>query len=278
MAWDEPKKWVSVEKFGAIPNDNKDDTAAFQAAIDSGATTVFVPRSGDFTINGSLRIRGKVRRFIGTSGWLNGKGEIIADNGSEPTLIIENFFVTRGSKLKWKNFANRTVVYRSIVNFNLESNSIGNLFIDDVSIADRTRFLNPAQHIWARQLNPEIQTEINVVNRGARLWILGMKTEQSKTKIQTTNGGFTELLGGLIYTNGTKDPTDPLFQIVNAYASFSGVAEAYFPKKNSQPVWLWVEEKRGFQTKRLHRNQIPARMTTNGRVLLLYSSFDKQPH
>ncbi|NWF60694.1 MAG: hypothetical protein HXY43_15895 [Fischerella sp.] len=278
LAWDDPKKWVSVEKFGAIPNDKKDDTAAFQAAIDSGATTVFVPNSGNFTINGSLRIRGKVRRFIGTSGLLDGKGEILADNGSEPTLIVENFFIPYNSKLKWKNFANRTVVYRSINNLILESNSTGNLFIDDVSVIRQVRFLNSAQHVWARQLNPEIRTETNVLNRGAHLWILGMKTEQGKTKIKTTNGGFTELLGGLIYANGTNGLEEPLFHIVNASASFSGVADAYFQKKNSRPLRLWVEETRGLQTKQLTRDQIPARMTTNGHVLLLYTGFDKQPN
>lgn len=271
LEWDDPKTWVSVEKFGAIANDKKDDTAAFQAAIDSGATTVVVPNTGTFTINGSLKLRGNVRRFLGTEAWLNGSGEIVASDGSQPTLIIENFFVTFKSKLKWKNVANRTIVYRSITHLNLESKGTGDMFIDD-AVMRTIRFLNPAQHIWARQFNPEGSQETNVVNSGAKLWILGFKTEGIKTKIETTNGGFTELLGGLIYASSKQDPKDPLFRIINASCSFVGVAEAYFDKDTYQ---IWVEETRGNETRNLMRREIPGRKIANGQALVLYTGFKK---
>ena len=38
VSWDALDKWVSPTKFGAIPDDRKDDSAAIQAAIDSGKT------------------------------------------------------------------------------------------------------------------------------------------------------------------------------------------------------------------------------------------------
>ncbi len=270
LKWDDPKNWVSVEKFGAIANDNKDDTAAFQKAIDSGATTVVVPGGkGTFIIDGSLRLRGKLERFISTGGALNGKGEIVADNGSKPTLIVENFFVDFGSKLRWKNVAKRTVVYRSITHLDLESNGTGDLFIDD-SVMGKLRFLNPAQDIWVRQVNPESGLETNIINNGAKLWILGFKTEQGKTKIETKNGGLTELLGGLIYAAGEQKPQDPLFRITNASAAFIGVAEVYFDNDTYQ---IWVEEKRGTQTRKLIKDKIPGRSTGNGRVLMLYTGF-----
>ncbi|BAZ66871.1 hypothetical protein NIES4106_16240 [Fischerella sp. NIES-4106] len=270
LKWDDPKKWVSVEKFGAIANDNKDDTAAFQKAIDSGATTVVVPGGkGTFIIDGSLRLRGKLERFISTGGVMNGKGEIVADNGSKPTLIVENFFVDFGSKLRWKNVAKRTVVYRSISHLSLESNGSGDLFIDD-AVMDKLRFLNPAQDIWVRQVNPEGDLETNIVNNGAKLWILGFKTEKGKTKIETKNGGLTELLGGLFYAAGEQKPQDPLFRITNASASFIGVAEVYFDNDSYQ---IWVEETRGSQTKKLIKDQLPGRYTGNGRVLMLYTGF-----
>ncbi|OUL18114.1 hypothetical protein BV378_37300 [Nostoc sp. RF31YmG] len=269
LGWDDPKTWASVEKFGAIPNDKKDDTAAFQAAIDSGASTVLVPNTGIFTINGSLRLRGKVQRFLGTSGSIEGNGEIVADKGKAPTLIVENFFVGYGSKLKWRNVANRTVVYRSIMGLDLESKGTGDLFIDD-AVMSTLKFLNPNQHIWGRQLNPEGSSETNVVNSGAKLWILGMKTERAKTKIETTNGGFTELLGALIYATTKQDPNEPLFRIVNAGAAFAGVADTFFDRDTYQ---IWVEEIRGNTTKRLTRDQIPGRSTGNGCVMVLYTGF-----
>ena len=268
-ALDNPNTWVNVEDFGAIADDKKDDTVAFQAAIDSGATTVLVPRTGIFTINESLRLRGNIKRFIGSTGWLDGRGEIVADNGTQTTLIIEDFFVAHKSKLKWKNVANRTVVYRSISNFNLESKGIGDVFIDDV-VMGTLRLLNPKQSIWARQLNIEGYSETNIINNGAKLWILGLKTEGGKTKIDTRLGGLTELLGGLIYAAGRQKATDPLFRIRDSSATFAGVAEAFFDQDTYK---IWVEETRGSRTKKLMRKKIPGRTTTNGQTLILYTGY-----
>ncbi|RCJ28887.1 hypothetical protein A6770_00320 [Nostoc minutum NIES-26] len=270
LAWDDPKTWANVRQFGAKSNDNKDDTAAFQAAIDSGATTVVVPRNGEFTINGSLRLRGKVRRFMGTQGWINGTGEIVADNGSQPTLIIQDFSIRYPkSSLKWKSIANRTVVFRDIEHLNLESSGTGDLFIEDAVMAG-VKFLNPKQSIWARQINPENPSVTGIVNKGAKLWILGLKTEEvGSTKIETSNGGFTELLGGHVYANG-KQRRNPLFRIINASASFAGVAEANFAGQGFQ---TWVEETRGNQTKELIRANVPNRVSANGRVLVLYAGY-----
>lgn len=268
-AWDNPNKWANVVNFGAIANDGKDDTRAFQAAIDSGASTVVVPREGIFTINGSLRLKGNIRRFIGTTGWLNGKGEIVAENGTQSTLIVEDFFVAHKSKLKWKNVANRTVVYRSMSNFDLESKGTGDVFIDDV-VMRKLRLFNSKQSIWARQLNIEGYSQTNIINNGAKLWILGLKTEGGQTKIDTQQGGLTELLGGLIYAAGRQKATDPLFRIRNSSASFAGVAEAFFDKDTYK---IWVEETRGSRTRKLMRKKIPGRTTANGQTLILYTGY-----
>ena len=269
IAWDDPDKWVNVEDFGAVGNDGKDDTVSFQAAIDSGATTVIVPRKGIFTINGNLRLRGNLKRFIGSTGGLNGKGEIVADNGKHSTLIVEDFFITHKSKLKWTNVTNRTVVYRSMSDFDLESKGTGDVFIDDV-VMGKLRLLNSKQSIWARQLNIEGHSQTNIINNGAKLWILGLKTEGGKTKIDTRSGGSTELLGGLIYAAGRQKPTDPIFRIRNSSASFAGVAEAFFDKDTYK---IWVEETRGNKTKKLMRQRIPGRTTTNGQALVLYTGY-----
>jgi len=51
----------------------------------------------------------------------------------------------------------------------------------------------------AEQLNTEFTKATRLVNNGARLWILGIKTEDPYTVIETKAGGKTEVLGGLLY-------------------------------------------------------------------------------
>jgi hypothetical protein len=57
VPWDPIEKWAGVEKFKQ--KDAKDDTAAIQAAIDSGATTVYFPHR-NYKISATIFIRGNV--------------------------------------------------------------------------------------------------------------------------------------------------------------------------------------------------------------------------
>ena len=45
VPWDDPKTWANVDDFGADPTGKADSAAAIQKAMDSGATTVFLPGS-----------------------------------------------------------------------------------------------------------------------------------------------------------------------------------------------------------------------------------------
>ena len=56
-----------MRTFGANGGDEADDTVAFQKAIDSGASTVFIP-VGKFILDGNVILRGKVTRIIGVRG------------------------------------------------------------------------------------------------------------------------------------------------------------------------------------------------------------------
>ena len=81
----------------------------------------------------------------------------------------------------------------------------GSLYLDDVQVGAFT--VQPGQHVWARQLNDEV-AQTKITNDGGSLWILGLKTEQPDTVINTTAGGTTELLGALIYpATTTNHPT-----------------------------------------------------------------------
>ena len=59
VPWDNPATWANVMSYGATPNDGQDDTAAIQAAIDSGKTTVYLP-VGYYNLRGTVLIRNNV--------------------------------------------------------------------------------------------------------------------------------------------------------------------------------------------------------------------------
>ena len=55
---DDPKTWANVDDFGADPTGQQDSSAAIQKAMDSGATTVFLP--GFYAMQKTVIIHGKV--------------------------------------------------------------------------------------------------------------------------------------------------------------------------------------------------------------------------
>jgi len=66
--WDDPETWANVDHFGADPTGQQDSAAAIQEAIDSGATTIFLP--GSYNLRSTVTIRGKVRRVVGLGGMM----------------------------------------------------------------------------------------------------------------------------------------------------------------------------------------------------------------
>jgi hypothetical protein len=86
----------------------------------------------------------------------------------------------------------------------------GTLFIEDIACLPATpeygmqvevpHFAFTQQKVFARSINPE-NTNPGHVNDGGTLWVLGYKFEGHGVTFLTTNGGFTEVLGGM--DNGT---------------------------------------------------------------------------
>lgn len=259
--------WASVADYGAVGNGSTDDTAAFQAAIDSGKPTVYIPPTGYFIVNGDVLVRGNVRRLTGTHANIGGSGRLIVAEGSVPTVIIE-----RSGFPQLVHQGNRTLVISSAEVAGVTSTSPAKLFIEDI-VTNKVDLQNPRQKVWARQLNTENGEATNVINAGAALWILGYKIERGQVKIETRGGGFTELLGAHIYsTDGPK--TTPLFTIDDAAASFACVAESNFSGTNYTE---WVREKRGATTLSLADSAVPFRTSANGRATTLFTGFDGAP-
>jgi hypothetical protein len=229
--WKGPHHFVMGQ--AGSPDDEFDDTPAIQAAIDSGASTVYLPR-GTWRIAGELVMRGRVRHFLGCESRLNpvaGQAATIsiADGNSESVLIegLEAGGVT------FTHRSTRTLHLRHLLGGRYatpQSDPPGKLFLTDVTLGPLT--VGRGQNVWARQLNIEGDTtrdpgaEAKVLNNGGTVWILGMKTEDAGTVIKTIHGGRTELLGHL-HVGGTG--SDARFVTVDSSFCAAVMAGSSFP-------------------------------------------------
>jgi hypothetical protein len=267
VPWDGLKDWASPTHFGVdLSNKDKkhDDTQAFQQAIDSGKTTVYLP-NGTYKINGDVRVRGNVRRIIGCKATIEGEGAMIVDEGAAPVVVIER--VNRGyGQAPITNASSRTLVLSSCLNVTAgDVKGKGDLFIEDVVSNPFTSWQFHGQNVWARQFNVE-NMGTHISNDGGTMWIFGLKTERGGVLVETKNNAKTEICGGFNYsTTGPK--TTPMFTIENSSVSIT-LGETNF---NRNPYISIVSETRGDQTKVLYKGDAPGRH--NGTMLPLYVGY-----
>lgn len=262
VPWDAPAGWTAPQKFGAVTGDGRDDSAAIQQAIDSGATTVYLPR-GTYTMGHTVIIRGNVRRLVGCKAWLEIadplRGQVQPvfrfENGRPPVVVMEGIATdfSGGPYCFLENVASRTLVMRRLmINFQradaYHGIGPGTVFIEDV-VGRWFRFKD--QTVWARQFNPE-GDGTHIANDGGTLWILGLKTEGGGTLVETKNGGKTEVLGSFSYTVG-PGRLAPMFVIDNAQVSISFAEVNY----TGDPFATIVRETRGAITREM-KNTDPA--------------------
>ncbi|NJK30415.1 MAG: hypothetical protein HC940_09825 [Acaryochloris sp. SU_5_25] len=253
IPWDALGQWASPLEFGGVPNDEQDDTAAIQAAIDSGATTVYLP-NGTWRIRGNLIVRQNVRRLIGTEATLSSQDSATLQiaNGKSSIVKLERLD-TRGI-VNLSHDSERTLVLSSLTLSGKYFNTgRGDIFIENVVGGP---FYFRQQNVWARQLNQETNTEetadeAKIVNDGGSLWILGLKTERAGTIIKTINQGKTEVIGGFIYSTGGSK-MKPAFVNQESSLSLAGVVERNF---NNQPFRIWVEAIHGGKSQTLTPKQ-----------------------
>ena len=225
VPWDDPKTWDSPTKHGA-KHDDPDISAALQAAIDSGAPTVYIP-AGGWHIGHTVHIRGNVRRLIGLDCALTPVDPVNSqdaplfqlDGGRHKTVVMEGLDFDFGNKQVYaiQDNSPQELVVKDVLCWEYRNRpGAGPLFLEDVCGGP---FHFDHQTVWARQLNQETEGT-HVSNVGGRLWILGYKTERGGTLIETAAGGQTELLGGLCYTT-SAGKLAPMFVNTNASVSAS---------------------------------------------------------
>ena len=251
-------QWVSVTAFGAKPNDSVDDAAGIQAAIDSGKSTIYFP-TGAYNISSTIRVRGNVRKIVGMDSFIDPMPSMPLPDpafryepGTYSAVIVERLNVNG-----WREHASpQTLVLRDCGHGNYRgTKGAGSLFGENVMIG-KWRF-EPGQKVWLRQLNTEFTKATRVVNNGAKLWILGLKTEDPYTVIETKGGGQTEVLGGLIYPIVSVPATDVAFVNNESQVSLVYVTAADHAKE--QDYTIHVQETRDGLTKTLIKSAIPTR-------------------
>ena len=278
------------------PDRLADSSAAIQAAIDSGATTVYFP-TGVYAVYRTILVGGKVRMLEGFNSSLNPSGEMFsrADN---PAPLLKNRgwkqltspWTTSGSELFTldpspgvifvQQDSARPLVLRdstigvqpTTIAYQNTNRGTGTLFVENVT-AEPWQILFP-QNVFARQINPEGNTT-KMTNKGGKLWILGLKTEGTGTNIETDQGGSTEVLGGLIYPVW-KTPADSVGFVVNdSHASFIYAVSNYKPAASGSNFAVQIRESQHGVTKSLLSTSLPAR--GHGTMIALYSSGDPSP-
>ncbi len=245
---EDPKTWAVVDEFGADAGGVRDSAPAFRKAIESGATTLFLP--GSYRLDSTVTIGGKVRRIFGLGGQINyGQDERpafrLADGESSAVFVEHLAHVGGGFEVDTK----RTLVVRSVsdCDFSVTPSAAGaEWFFEDVVTHD-LKLRN--QKLWARQLNVENEGT-HLTNDGGELWILGYKTERGGTLIHTKGGGRTEVLGGYSYTT-TAGTLAPMF--VNEDSSvWTFFGEICF---NGDPFRTLVRERRGAESREVVRGK-----------------------
>ena len=238
-----------------------------QAAIDSGARTVYFPHrtEGNFKLLSDVIVRGNVERIIGLESELRGiygplesghKATLITRNDDKP-LVIERFD-PKYTGLGFRHEGKAPLILRSLgmneTNPVTKARGSGDLFIEDSAFGGGLNI--EGGNVWARQLNPEGERhDLKIDNAGGKLWILGLKTEGDKLLINTRDGGRTEVIGGFIYANKNHDPDKVMFKIDDTSAMSFTVGEWVIRK---QPFDL-VEQTHDGVTKRLEHGDAPGR-------------------
>ncbi|MEM8782494.1 MAG: glycosyl hydrolase family 28-related protein [Planctomycetota bacterium] len=277
--------WVNVADF-IDDDDATDDTAGVQAAIDSfkaggvneGKHTLYIPSGLRVRLGGLVDVSGPVQRIIGLKGRIVGANQTggfrILDGGPDDAEVVKierlSGFGGAGNNFVIEHASSRTVSVVNTTGISVIGSGTGDFFLDD-TVGGNYEFRGEGQNIWARQFDVE-NPGTKVVNDGSNLWVLGIKTEQFGTVIDTINGGKTEVLGGLIFRVDPASEDDaPIFSVTDATATFAGVGE-YNPGGGRFYDNL-IEETRDGVTETLTRSDVTSAGRHNGsRVLYIAST------
>jgi Pectate lyase superfamily protein len=201
-----------------------------QAAIDTpGVKTVFLPNRS-YQIRKPILIRGTVKKIIGMRAFFSKKSVdpmFRLENGQEPIVTLERL---EEASIEHNSKRSLAIAHSALKSYTNTVAGTGDIFFEDI-VLDRLRLYK--QNAWARSLNIEAipsDSEAKIMNNGGSLWILGLKTENPGTIIETKNNGSTEVLGGFNYINKNIPSTIPSqAQYINNNSKMSILTRSYLP-------------------------------------------------
>ena len=224
-------EWVSVLSFrDQCVGD--DWGPALQAAIDSGAKIIYLPKTQGYSFSTPVRLHGQLERIVGLGTELHWNQDVWKSQGPRnqmeaagtppPLLIFDEpdpnrvVVLDRLGVVHLQHASPATLVLRSSTPERYTTGVAGGkLFGEDIAGAD-WHFDHP-QSVWVRQWNPESHESGPCIHsRGATIWSLGFKTEYESQKLLAEDGASTEILGAFIYPIGTIPDDRPIFENRNS--------------------------------------------------------------
>jgi hypothetical protein len=260
------KDWVNVQSF-ENSKAGEDWAPAIQAAIDSGARTVYFPR-GRYEVATPVHLRGQVERLFGMHSTIT-RAKI--DPGDQPVVVFDEPEAARVVSIERLEIDSllhaspATLVLKSSTPARyVNAEACGKLFMEDVGGTD-FHFDHP-QQVWVRQWNPESHADGPCVSsKGATIWCLGFKTEYESSKLWAEAGAQTEILGALIYPSGTIPDDRPIFKNTDSKMSVIYGTSVY--QSDHQ---LHILDMQGGNVKRIGSDQL--KWTGSRARMDLYSS------
>lgn len=247
------REWLGVDACGARGDGTTDATAAIQSAMNLGSPVIYF-QPGKYLVNGVITVPPHVECINFMHADLiagpdlkrqAGEGLLKVVGEADKPLFVENLFAWEayhGFQTLVNHASKRTVVLRDL---HAQTGAIyrnetegGKVFIENVCCTIGSRgiaddkgayghvpcFEFRGQSVWARQINPE-RSHHEVVNRASTLWVLGFKTEGYGTAFDTSAGGKTEILGGVL--NIGKNKPVPAFCSVDSEVSVVATSNGY---------------------------------------------------
>ncbi len=237
------KNWVAVN----LSQTDEDATGAVRKAFNSGASSIYFPY-GNYDISDNIIIPASVQRIIGMGSTIRAVkqrspkfsrelGFLRVTGGGNPLTIehlaFDNSYL--GDQVGVELSGKRSLILRDVVGAGVttlkRTATGGEAFLENTCCG----LLDFAgkNGIWARQLNTE-GGRARIVNDGAPLWVLGIKTERNCTVLENKNGAQTEVLGGLLYIVQPPEKPMPAFRNIDAKLLVSYAEEAFDPKATYQ--------------------------------------------
>lgn len=269
-------KWLCVNEVGAVGDGVHDDTETIASAFASGKPVIYF-QPGRYVITRPIDIPATVKHihFMFCDIVAGEELKQMADDAvfritgeSDEVLFMEKLFSwydCMGWMRMFRHDSKRTVYMRDMHTqgcaFYFNTVPGAEVFLENCAntigmkavYGDVPSMEFNGQTVWCHSVNPE-RSVIKTINRGGTLWWSGFKTEQEGPINVTTDGGTTEILGGVAVAGDGR--SIPLIDNQNSNVS------AVFATLGVRPRTVYpiaVREVRGYEEKIIRDKQLPQR-------------------